>query len=66
MEASEQVDDARSAIYLTLRGKLCWASGAVMAELRSAGQPNHPSPRKARGLGTPAGAAVPTRALGRG
>src|SRR5271157_4825964 len=31
------------------------------AELRSAGQPNHPSSRKARGLGTPARAAVPTR-----
>ncbi len=29
-------------------------------ELRPPGQPNHPSPRKARGLGTPARAAVPT------
>src|ERR1035437_9404619 len=28
--------------------------------LRATGQPNNPSPRKARGLGAPAGAAVPT------
>ncbi len=33
-------------------------------ELRSPGQPNHPSPRKARGLGAPARAAVPTFRLG--
>ena len=33
---------------------------SAVAELRSIGQLNHPSPRKARSLGTPAGAAVPT------